>query len=368
MKKNILILLVLMMLFSISSVFASEESDMLVERAKVLHVEDMEDPDEEYIFEAKLVTLELLTGVMEGDIVEITHFISGNTAYDLPVKPGDRVLVVMEYNAEGVLEINISEYVRDTYVYFIIGLFIALLLLVGRKTGLKSVLTLSLTILIVMKFLLPGILKGYSPIGLTVISALLITFITILIIGGIRLKSFAAIIGVFGGVMVAGLIAFLIGSKVRLTGLSSEEAMMLLYIPQGIEFDFKELLFSGIILGALGAVMDVGMSISSAMEEIKRVNPAISAKELVVSGMNVGRDIMGTMSNTLILAYVGSAIPLMLLFMAYESSVIKILNLDIIATEIVRAIAGTIGIILAIPITAVTGGLLYNKFSRAKTK
>ncbi len=368
MKKYMLILMVLMLMFSISSAFANEDSDILVERAKVLHVEDMEDPDEEFFFEAKLVTLELLTGIMKGDVVEITHFISGNTAYDLPVKPGDRVLVVMEYNEEGVLEIHISEYVRDSYVYFILGLFVVLLLLVGRKTGLKSILTLSLTILIVMKFLLPGILKGHSPIGLTVISALIITFITILVIGGFKLKSLAAILGVFGGVMAAGLIAFLIGSKVRLTGLSSEEAMMLLYIPQGIAFDFKELLFSGIILGALGAVMDVGMSIASSMEEIKRVNPTVSARELVVSGMNVGKDIMGTMTNTLILAYVGSAIPLLLLFMAYESSVIKILNLDIVATEIVRAISGTIGIILAIPITAITGGILYHKFGGSKIK
>lgn len=370
MKKNILLFIVLLILFSTTNVFASnaDGSEILIERGKVIYVEDYVDPEEEMIFEAKLVTLEILTGELKGEVVEIQHLMPGNYAYDMPVKPGDKVLVALEYNDEGILEIHITEYVRDTYVYGIIALFIALLVIVGRKTGLKSVLTLGLTIAVIMKFLLPGILRGYSPILLTVLSSLIITLITILIIGGLNLKSVSAIIGIFAGVMVAGLIAYVIGSKVRLTGLSNEEAMMLLYIPQNIDFDFKGLLFSGIILGSLGAVMDVGMSVASAMEEVKRVNPMVSAKELVLSGMNVGKDIMGTMSNTLILAYVGSAIPLLLLFMAYESSILKILNLDIIATEIVRAVAGTIGIILAIPITALAGGILYNKFGISKTK
>jgi len=369
MKKIMSFVLLLIMLFSITGAFASEDaSEMLIERAKVLSVEDYENPDEELMFEAKLVTLKLLSGELKGEIVEIQHLLSGSYAYDLPVKAGDKVLVAMEYNDEGVLEIHISEYIRDTYVYVVLAVFILLLILIGRKTGFKAVLTLGLTLLVVMKLLLPGILRGYSPIALTVFSALIITLITIFTIGGFNLKSMSAILGIFGGVMAAGLIAFIIGSRVKLTGLSSEEAMMLLYIPQNIQFDFKELLFSGIILGAMGAVMDVGMSIASAMEEIKRVNPSISAKELVISGMNVGKDIMGTMSNTLILAYVGSAIPMLLLFMAYDSSIVKIINLDIIATEIVRAVAGTIGIILAIPITAITGGVLYNKFGVSKTK
>ena len=136
---------------------------------------------------------------------------------------------------------------------------------------------------------------------------------------------------------------------------------MLLYIPQGIQFEFKDLLFAGIILGALGAVMDVSVSIASAIEEIYKANRKLSQKELFLSGMNIGKDMMGTMSNTLILAYTGSSIPLLLLFMAYETSIVKIINLDIIATEIVRSLSGSIGLILTIPITAAVSAFLAKR-------
>lgn len=144
-----------------------------------------------------------------------------------------------------------------------------------------------------------------------------------------------------------------------MTGMSSEEATMLLYIPQGIAFDFKALLFSGILLGgALGAVMDVAMSIASSIEEVYKANKELSRGQLFSAGMEVGKDVMGTMSNTLILAYTGSSIPLLLLFMAYDTPTVRMLNLDIIATEIVRSLAGSIGLILTIPLTAVVTVLL----------
>ncbi len=143
-----------------------------------------------------------------------------------------------------------------------------------------------------------------------------------------------------------------------MTGMSTEEASMLLYIPQGIQFDFKALLFSGILLGALGAVMDVAMSIASSIEEVYKANKELSRGELFSAGMEVGKDVMGTMSNTLILAYTGSSIPLLLLFMAYDTPLVRMLNLDIIATEIVRSLAGSIGLILTIPLTAVVTVLL----------
>lgn len=253
------------------------------------------------------------------------------------------------------------DYVRDRFTLWILVVFLALLILIGKWKGLKTILTLGLTLFMIIKVLLPGMLKGYPPIPLTVGVSFVITFATIILINGINVKSVAAITGVFGGLLAAGLVMFIAGSQVRLTGLSSEEAVMLMYIPQGVNFDFRELLFAGIIMGALGAVMDVGMSIASAMTEIYRVNPEVNRRQLMVSGMNVGRDIMTTMSNTLILAYTGAALPLMLLFMAYETSIIKILNLDLIATEIVRALSGSIGLLLTIPLTVLVSGFLLKR-------
>ncbi len=366
MKKLLLFLIICTVFISCANIglaiTADEPLNTYNTRGKVLDVE--EGPAEDVNFlESYIVTVEILDGEFKGEIRVFQHMLSGSFAYDLPVKVGDKVLLMIEEYPDET-NVYITDYVRDTYVYTVIAIFVGLLLLIGRKTGFKTLITLIITAFFILKLLLPGILKGYDPILLTVIVSFLITLITILLIGGINTKSFSAIIGVLGGILAAGLITFYVGSKVKLTGLSAEEATMLMYIPQNIEFNFRKLLFSGIMLGALGAVMDVAMSIASSMEEIKKLNPTIKPKDLIVSGMNVGKDIMGTMSNTLILAYAGSTIPLLLLFMAYETSIVKIINLDIIATEIIRAISGTIGLILTIPITAFTSGVLFEKFNK----
>lgn len=370
MKKLIVLILTLSVLLNIGAVNASEDMESYVERGKVLKVEATPQEDQSFL-ETYQVTLKILSGEFKGEVVTIEHTLTDSYAYDIPVKAGDKVLLIIdEYIEAGetTYEIHITEYVRDTYVYVVVAIFVALLLLIGRKAGLKTLISLTLTIVLIVKVLLPGMLKGHNPIFLTIIVALLTTVITILLISGINNKSIAAILGILGGILAAGFITFYVGSKVKLTGLSGEEVGMLMFIPQGIDFDFRGLLFSGIMLGSLGAVMDVGISVASSMEEVKRANPLIKTKDLFLSGMNVGRDMMGTMSNTLILAYTGSTIPLLLVFMAYETSLLKIINLDIIASEIIRAFAGTIGLILTIPITAISSSLLNEGKKKVENK
>lgn len=363
-------MIILLVLASGVGFVAADELDVepMTERAKILEVEYVEENQKEDVTFLKYyqVKLEILSGEYKGRIFDITHVLTDSPAYDIIVEPGDKVLVGIEELEGGSIEVYISEYLRDSYVLGLAVFFILLLIVVGRLKGLKTVITLALTVLLVLKVILPGLLMGYNPILLVVVVSFVITIMTIVVVGGFNMKSLAAIIGILGGVLSAGLIAFIIGTKVRLTGLSSQEAMMLLYIPQGIKFNFSDLLFAGIILGALGAVMDVGMSIASAIEEIKTVNPHLTSKQLIISGMNVGRDIMGTMANTLILAYTGSSIPLLLVFTAYDEPFIKIINLDLIATQVVRSLAGSIGLILTIPLTAVAAGLLA-KYSKKKS-
>lgn len=336
--------------------------DSQIVKAKVVDIEYLEDDPDNMIFtQMMMVKIRLLGGEYKGQEFQIPHNLTGSFGYDVDVKIGDRVLVVIDNLEDGNVEMSIFEYARSTYIYIVTGVFLALILVIGKMKGLKTVVTLGLTIVLILKGLIPGLLAGYSPILLTIGIAFIITLVTILTVSGINKKSYAAIIGVLGGVFVAGLIAYIIGSKVKLTGLSTEEAVMLMYIPQAVEFDFKGLLFAGIIMGALGAVMDVGMSIASSMEEIKHADPTMPTRALIMSGMNVGKDIMGTMANTLILAYTGSSIPLLLLFTAYGEDFTKIINLDIIATEIIRALAGSIGLVLCVPITAFVAGMLAEK-------
>ncbi|OEH86894.1 hypothetical protein BHU72_01120 [Desulfuribacillus stibiiarsenatis] len=301
--------------------------------------------------------VEILDGTYKGKIIESENMMFGNPAYDLWVKEGDRILMFLE-EQDGVMQAHMMDFIRDRYIYLLVAAFILLLILIGRMQGVKSVITLGLTVLIIGKVMLPLLFQGYSPVPLALITGLAVSTITFLIVCGFTKKTLAASLGTLGGLTTAALLSIFISSLANLKGLSGEEAQMLLYIPQEITFNFRGLLLAGIIIGALGAVMDVSISIASAMEEIHKKSMNLSFKELINSGMNVGKDIMGTMSNTLILAYTGASIPLFLLLMAYEQPFIKLMNMDFLATELVRALSGSIGLIFAIPITAIISGFL----------
>ena len=360
MKKIILLLMIVIASLSGFTFADTEEYDFTVytEKAIILFVDNLgSDPDQVYDMEQRVV-LKVTSGKFKGQTFEISNFLSGSYVYDIPVKKDDKVVVHIEEYTDGEVVVNVSDYVRDTYVYLLVVLFMLAIVAVGKIKGLKTVATIFFTMFMIFKVLLPLFLKGYNPILLTVFTAILIAVVTILFVSGFNKKSIAAIVGTMLGVVIAGFLAFIVGSKVKLTGLSTEEAANLLFIPQGIEFNFKELLFSGILLGSLGAVMDVAMSIASSVEEIHKADPTKTMSKLFNSGMEVGKDIMGTMSNTLILAYTGSSIPLLLIFMSYEIPLLKMINLDVIATEIIRSLAGSIGLILTIPITALISVIL----------
>ena len=371
MKKPLIIISISMFLIFQSFVAAQDlienntDATMETMRGVVLEVEES-GPDD--VFAVQEVTLEIYSGSLEGTIEMVENHLSDHPVYDIPVEPGDRVLLMKEVSENGEYELHITEYVRDRSIFLLALFFAILLLLVGRWKGLKTLLTLSITFFMIIQVLLPGMLKGYSPILLSLFSSFMITLLTIFIINGFNSKSFSAIIGIFGGLTAAGFVMFWAGTQAKLTGLSSEEATMLMYIPQAVSFDFRDLLFAGIIMGALGAVMDVGISVASAMEEVRRVHPGISIRELMKSGMNVGQDIMGTMSNTLILAYTGAALPLLLLFMAYDATMMDILNLDIIATEVVRALSGSVGLVLTVPLTVLSSAILLNRNTKSLPK
>ena len=335
----------------------STETAVILEAEEIIQTESF---DSSFIQE-QYVKLKITSGKFKDQIIEINNQLSGHVYYDIVVKAGDKVVILVEEGENETIDVFISDYMRQDYSIYLALLFALLIILVGRTRGLKAIITLSVTLLTIIKILLPAILKGMNPIPVTIVLSIFITVFTLFVISGINAKSISAIIGTISGVLVAGFLAYIIGTQVKLTGMSSEEAVMLLYIPQGIAFDFKGLLFSGIIMGALGAVMDIGMSIASSIEEIHRINPSLTRKQLFSSGMNVGRDVMGTMTNTLILAYTGSSIPLLLLFMAYETSMIKILNLDVIATEVVRSLTGSIGLVVAIPFTALVTSFLLKR-------
>ena len=269
----------------------------------------------------QVVEVGITSGKFKGKKWIVTNEQSNNPVFDIRVKQGDAVVLYIDVTDGEIRDVFISDYLRQPYIYALVLLFIVLLLAIGWRQGLKTMAALFLTLVLVWGVLLPGFLHGYNPLLVTVLVSVLATAVTMVVVGGFSLKSLAAICGTLCGVLVAGLLALSVGKLAHLTGFGNEEAAMLLYIPQKANLDIQGLLFAGIIIGALGAAMDVSMSIASAVYELKCVNPQLTVGELIRSGLNVGRDILGTMANTLILAYTGSSLQLILVFMAYRESI-----------------------------------------------
>ncbi len=359
--KALLASMLLAMIIAPAVLAEAEEEPLQTYRGLVLKIEAAEEnPLEEsgYQSEAFNVEIKILNGPFRDQEISVYHITGGNPSYDIIVEPGDKVLLEAEVVEGELVSAYIADHIRDTFIYLLIGLFVLLVLLIGGKSGLRSLLSLLITVILIAQVFLPLLFRGYQPLLLAVLLSVLSIIITMIIIGGMNRKTLAAIIGTASGVLVAGVLAYAFGNLTKLTGLSHEETQMLMYIPQETQFNYQGLLFAGIMIGALGAVMDVGMSVASSMFEIKKVSPQISLWDLFRSGMNVGRDIMGTMTNTLILAYLGSSTPLLLLFYAYNVPIQRILNLDTIGTELVRAFSGSIGMVAAIPLTALVAAWL----------
>jgi uncharacterized membrane protein len=380
MKKFISYLLILILCISSSISFASEKDAAMREyydekmnvveevvKAKIIDItyDDTAEKRPDIPIESDVrfqhLKIQLVSGDHRGEVFTVRNTIEYVNPYNLIFKKGESVLLYQTETTDGAIEgLRIFERPRSSAIYFIIGLLFIVLVLIGGRKGFKSSITLVFTGLIIFLVMIPLLLKGFNPILVSVLTCAVTSAFTLIVVSGRNKKTATAIMGTVGGVLAAAIIAIIVGNWARLTGLGNEEAQLLAYVPHFRNLDYKGLLFAGVIIGALGAVMDVAMSISSAMSEIENIHPKITNMELFKSGMNVGKDIMGSMSNTLILAYVGSSIQVLLLFYSFNVSSYAIINMDHMASEIIRAMAGSIGLVFAIPITAA----IYVKFRK----
>jgi uncharacterized membrane protein len=327
--------------------------DRTAERAEIQEVLPSENSER--------LTVKLLTGDLKGSTFAIENNYYNSDYYTRPFRAKDVLIVAVDRSPNmNTPEITILNYARDSISFCLVFIFFALLILVGRKHGLKSAVSLMITILIIIQVMLPLILEGFHPILSATICCLVISVLNLLILTGASLKTSATLIGTSFGVLVAGLLSYAIGILSRFSGLNDEDSLLLTTVQNGT-IDLNGILFAGILIGTLGAVMDVSMSISSSMHEIAENNPDMDRMKLVRSGLNIGKDVMGTMADTLILAYVGTAIPLLLFSLSKETPLIILLNSEAISTEILRALSGSIGIILSIPATSLAFAMLLQK-------
>ena len=316
---------------------------------------------------ATLIRARVTSGPDAGQEVVIINRTMERSFYNIMAKPGDQVILALMTDPSGKTTYHIADYERGSGLLWLAGLFIVMLLLFGRGVGLRAVFVIGTSLVILYYGFVGQVLAGnVNVLLLTFIVALLISAITLFSVSGREPKTWAAFIGTMGGVAAAGALAAAAVKLMHLTGLSSEEAMILKATVLK-HVDFQGILFAGVVLGALGAVMDVAISIAAAQQEVSRNCPHLSRRELFGSGMAVGRDVMATDANTLILAYAGSSLPLVLLIASQpDLSMLRIFNLDLLVTEFVRALVGSVGLVLSIPLTVAAGAVLLSAHNKEK--
>ena len=302
--------------------------------------------------------VEITSGQYEGKTLLALNAVG--PMYGEPAKVGQSVVLIVNTYSTGELSATIYEYNRTPIVFLILGLFVLSAVLVGGKTGAKSILGLALTVVMLLFVFLPLLLKGWDPVTTAFFLCSLVAMACFIILGNCSKKILCACIGTVAGMAFAMLFGILAQKLLHLDGLRATDAEALLQLRQtGTPVRIRGLLIAGVIISSLGAVMDVAMSISSALSELKTVDTKLTAKNLWHSGMNIGRDMVGTMTNTLILAILGSSTVLILYLYSLNLSWNQLMSSSFLGIEIISSISSGIGVILAVPLTTLTCALIY---------
>ena len=309
--------------------------------------------------------VEILTGEWKGVRLETINYLTIYTNVD--AREGTRIIVRLDVDDDGQpYVVSVPNYDRAPVLAGLALVFAALLVVIGRKKGLMALAGLLYTLACIWFIQVPMILRGADPVWITILIVVLTTGASLLLLTGISKKTLCATLGCVGGVAAAGLFAALFCVISPLNGFNMSEAEELVLRSLDRDIHISGLFVSGILIASLGAVMDVAMSISSACWELRELNPALPRKALFRSGMNIGKDAMGTMANTLILAFSGSSLNLLLLCQIFDYPLIQIFNTDAIAIELIRGLAGSIGIILTVPLVALLASQMMGPQRAAK--
>lgn len=323
-------------------------------------IEDSAQPDvwsEGLRLGSQLLEVEILQGEHKGETLITPNYLSAY--YNIDAKTGTRIIARLAEDDDGLLYVaSLVNYDRGPALVGFALLFAAVLIVVGGKQGAKALFGLTFTIVSLWFILIPLLLRGAEPVLTTVALTALAAGVSLTALTGYTRKTLCALAGCVGGVAIAGGLAALVSHITPLSGFNMPEAEELVLRASDHGLTIRGLLVCGVLISSLGAVMDVAMSIASACNELRELNPELGRGALFRSGMNIGRDAMGTMANTLILAFVGSSLNALILFQAYDYPSLQILNSDMMAIEIVQGVSGSIGIILTVPFVAVVSAWL----------
>lgn len=303
------------------------------------------------------VDIELMAGHLKGMKLTAVNQLNGQVDYDQIYRMGDKIIVALQLEADEVLQARTVDLYRQAWLAWLALIFVLILLLYARVIGLKALISFVVSLLVIWEVLIKGLLAGKPPLLLTAITVVLLSGSIIFLVTGFSRRGFAAFMGTLVGLFVTLVLTIFFGLKMGLFGLT-QPYVQTLFISGFHNLDYREIFYAAIILGASGAAMDIAVDISASIHEIKVQNPDITSKALIASGFNVGRQVIGTMATTLLLAYSGSYLTLLMMFVAKDASLVRVLNLKIVSGEIMRTVIGSIGLVLVAPSTAVFAGVL----------
>lgn len=306
----------------------------------------------------QMMLVQVTTGQYKGETLQVYNYVG--PLYGAPLKAGDRCTLTVSTYANGDVNATVYEYNRAAPLVIVAALFLIVTVLVGGRTGAKSLVGLIFTVLCVFFLLFPALMKGAPTLLSTFLLCVYVAAVSFVILGGVQKKTVCALLGTVAGMALALVFALLAQRLLRINCLRGADVEPLLQLRQtGTPIRLRGLLAAGVILSALGAVMDVAMSLSSALSEVHAADPALDRRALFRSGMNIGRDMVGTMTNTLILAFLGGGLTLTLYIYTLGLSAHQLLSSAYLSVEVMTAVSSSIGVILSVPITALISAWAY---------
>ncbi len=304
----------------------------------------------------------ILSGARKGEVIKVTQKIDDMMlTKQVEVKENEKVVLHRQFQVDGEVSYIFIDHLRSDGLVYLIVFFLVLIVIFGRMKGVNTVISLAATCLILFSVYIPAIINGYNVYIITSLVSAYLIFINLILINGFSKKTWCAIIGNVGGVIAAALITKFMTSQLMLTGFVDSESGLLLNVRPDAPLDLIAIAWASVVIGSLGAIMDIAMTIASALQEVSDNVVERNFKLLFKSGMNIGRDAVGTMTNTLILAYIGSSLATVLLLISSNKNLTLLFNLEMIAMEVLQGVVGSIGILLAIPLTSVISAYLYSK-------
>ncbi|MCD7982447.1 MAG: YibE/F family protein [Clostridiales bacterium] len=349
---------------SVNSYTSLNTSTLHYVRGVVISVDaeelEKDSADENLYLGSQDVTVRILEGDQKDEEAEFTNYLT--RIHSIYVTEGQRVIVCADTPENAEAFYTIYNYDRTFPLAMLIAVFVFAMLLVGRTKGLRALLGVVYSLLVVTLFLVQAVYHGFSPVGVTLLAVLVIAGVSLLLLNGFSRRTAAGFLSTLAGVAMTAVLFLIFSRLLHLSGYNTDEAETLLSASYSTGLSIRWLLLAGVLISGLGAVMDVAVSLAASLEELVLVHPDLGRRKLVTSGFNIGKDMIGTMSNTLILAFAGTSLNTMLCLLAYGYQTNQLLSSNFLAIELSQGLCATLGVVLTVPVTTAVAALLFSRY------